>query len=57
MKFYINGKKVSKKALIASYGEETVKTRIREAREEWQADPLTCMEWMDGMLIENELQY
>jgi len=56
MKFYLNGKNVSRKSLAEKYGKEKIAQRVEDAKETWLEDPYTEVSWMDGMLIENELQ-
>jgi len=56
MKFYLNNKKVSRKALEEKHGKAKVAQRIKEAKETWSEDPYIEVSWMDGMRIDNELQ-
>jgi len=55
MKFYLNNKKVSRKALEEKFGKEKIAQRIKEAKETWSEDPLTEVSWADGMRIEHGL--
>ena len=61
MKFYINGKKISKKALAEKIGKEKLDQRIQEAKKEWAEDPDLLVQWWlggkDTMTIEHELQH
>lgn len=52
MKFYINGKRVSKKALIEMEGEKRVNSIVKESIETFKEDPNTCISYMisKGML-------
>jgi len=56
MKFYLNGKKVSKKSLEEKFSKERIKERIAEAKETWAEDPYIQVDWMDGMEIRNDIQ-
>lgn len=47
----VNGKKISQKKAKELYGEERMKTRIQEAKEEYMRDPMTLNTWMDGLEI------
>lgn len=47
----VKGKKISQKKAKEIYGEERMKTRIQEAKEEYMKDPMTLNTWMDGMEI------
>lgn len=47
----VNGKKISQKKAKEIYGEERMKNRIAEAKEEYMIDPMTLNTWMDGMEI------
>ena len=52
-KFYLDGKKITKKALQERIGEERLKRLIQEAKETFLEDPLTQNEFYlgrDGML-------
>lgn len=40
-KFYLNGKKITKKALQERIGEERLKRLVQEAKETFLEDPLT----------------
>ena len=53
MKFYLNDKKISKKAIEEKFGKEKVAQRIKDAKETWSEDPYTQVSWMDGMRIEH----
>ena len=53
MKYYLKGKKTTRKALEEMFGKEKVANRIKEAKKEWKVDSLIEMSWMDGMLLEN----
>jgi len=47
----VNGKRISQKKAKETYGEERMKRRIAEAKEEYMKDPMTLNTWMDGMEI------
>lgn len=52
-KFYLDGKKITKKALQERIGEERLKRLIQEAKETFLEDPLTQNDFYlgrDGML-------
>lgn len=52
-KFYLNGKKITKKALQERIGEERLKRLVQEAKETFLEDPLTQNDFYlgrDGML-------
>ena len=52
-KFYLNGKKITKKALQERIGEERLKRLVEEAKETFLEDPLTQNDFYlgrDGML-------
>lgn len=47
----VNGKKISKKSAVEKYGRARMEQRIKDAIEEYHADPMTLVEWADGMEI------
>ena len=47
-KFYLNGKKVSKKALVEMFGKEAIDRRIKEAKETFMMDPNIENSWWMG---------
>lgn len=52
-KFYLNGKKITKKALQERIGEERLKRLVQEAKETFLVDPLTQNDFYlgrEGML-------
>ena len=52
-KFYLNGKKITKKALQERIGEERLKRLVQEAKETFLEDPLTQNDFYlgrDGIL-------
>lgn len=52
-KFYLNGKKITKKALQERIGEERMKRLIEEAKETFMEDPLVQNDFFlgsEGML-------
>lgn len=52
-KFYLNGKKITKKALQERIGEERLKRLVQEAKETFLEDPLTQNDFYlgrEGML-------
>lgn len=52
-KFYLDGKKITKKALQERIGEERLKRLVQEAKETFLEDPLTQNDFYlgrDGML-------
>ena len=52
-KFYLNGKKITKKALQERIGEERLKRLVREAKETFMDDPLVQNDFFlgsEGML-------
>lgn len=52
-KFYLNGKKITKKALQERIGEERMKRLIQEAKETFMEDPLVQNDFFlgsEGML-------
>ena len=52
-KFYLNGKKITKKALQERIGEERLKRLVQEAKETFLEDPQTQNDFYlgrDGML-------
>jgi hypothetical protein len=54
MKFYRDGKKISRKEAEAWLGKETLARRIEEAKAAHEEDPYTLIEWMDGLRIDFE---
>lgn len=56
MKFYQNGKRISRKKLEEKLGKETVAQRVQSAKNEWVNDPGTLMLWLDGMKITHDMQ-
>ena len=46
--FYINGKKVSKKAVTEIVGTERIKGYIKEAKERFMEDPYEQQSWYLG---------
>jgi hypothetical protein len=54
MKFYRDGKKISRKEAEAWLGKETLARRIEEAKATHEEDPYTLIEWMDGLRIDFE---
>lgn len=49
MKFYLNNKKISKKALKELIGEESLKRIIEEGKETFMDDPYTQISFFFGM--------
>lgn len=54
-RFYLKGKKISKKKAIELIGKERLEARIKDAYETFMEDPYIVHEWMDGMEIRFEL--
>ena len=48
-------KKLTRKQAYTEFGEESVKNRIAEAKENFQIDPLEENSYPDGLLIEIEI--
>lgn len=48
----MNGKKISHKKAEELIGKTKLDSRIKQAIEEKQDDPLTLVDWMDGMEID-----
>lgn len=48
MKFYIDGKKVTKKAVEEEIGKESLKGKIKEAKEIHAEDPYVECDWFIG---------
>lgn len=51
MKYYYNQKKISRKKAVEIFGKDKMKKRHEEAMESYMEDPLTLIEWMDGLEI------
>ena len=51
MKYYYNGNKISRKKAVEIFGKDKIKRRDEEAVEVYKEDPLTLIEWMDGLEI------
>lgn len=47
-KFYLDGKKVSKKSLVEMFGKEAIDRRIKEAKETFWIDPNIENSWFMG---------
>lgn len=47
-KFYLDGKKVSKKSLVEMFGKESIDRRIKEAKETFRMDPNIENSWFMG---------
>lgn len=54
IKFFIDGKKVSKKKAEEVFGKETIKSRVKTAKERFMEDPYILNEWADGLMIRFE---
>jgi len=57
--FYLNGKKVSKKSLVAQLGEQRVANIIAQAKEVYMEDPMTQNDfWLGGQnMLTVEFQF
>lgn len=53
-KFYMNSKKISRKAAEELIGKERLEKRIKDAVETFREDPYIELSWMDGMEIRFE---
>lgn len=53
-KYYLNGKKITKKAAIEFLGEERFNARLSEAKQAFMEDPNEEISWADGFMIQFE---
>lgn len=53
-KYYLKGKKITKKAAIELLGETRFKARMEEAKQTFKDDPNVENSWADGFMIEFE---
>ena len=53
-KYYLKGKKITKKAAVEFLGEERFKVRLAEAKQTFKDDPNEEISWADGFMIEFE---
>jgi hypothetical protein len=53
-RFYLRGKRITKKQAAEMVGEDRLKARIKESKESFRSDPNTMNSWMDGMEIRFE---
>lgn len=53
-KYYLKGKKITKKAAIEFLGDEQFNARLIEAKQTFMEDPLVEISWTDGFMIEFE---
>lgn len=54
-RFYLKGKKISKKKAIELIGKERLEARLKDAYESFMEDPFELINFMDGMEIRFEI--
>lgn len=53
-KYYLNGKKITKKQAIEFLGEARFNARLEDAKQTFMEDPNIQNSWADGFMIEFE---